>query len=359
MTRFGYTLMTEQSGPKQLVDYAVRAEQVGFDFEVSSDHYSPWLTEQGHAPYAWTVLGAVAQATSRVELATYVTCPIQRYHPAVVAQKAATLQLLSEGRFILGLGSGENLNEHVTGEGWPPIAQRQDMLEEAATIIRELFSGELVTWEGDYFRIDSARLWDVPEDGVPIGIAVSGEKSLQRFAPLADHLIAVEPDAELIKGWDRTKSGGSSRKIGQIPICWDPSQEPRWSAPTSSSAGSRAAGPSMRTSRRQPASRARASSSGRRTSPTRSRVVPTWTRSSRRFTPTSKPASPTSRSSRWVTRDSPSFWSRPRRTCCSSCAPPSSAGTGTVCRSDGLIPDPMPVPAGWRNSGGREMSFAG
>jgi len=225
MTRFGYTLMTEQSGPKQLVDYAVRAEQVGFDFEVSSDHYSPWLTEQGHAPYAWTVLGAVAQATSRVELATYVTCPIQRYHPAVVAQKAATLQLLSEGRFILGLGSGENLNEHVTGEGWPPIAQRQDMLEEAATIIRELFSGELVTWEGDYFRIDSARLWDVPEDGVPIGIAVSGEKSLQRFAPLADHLIAVEPDAELIKGWDRTKSGGSSRKIGQIPICWDPSQE--------------------------------------------------------------------------------------------------------------------------------------
>src|SRR4051794_39982276 len=225
MVRFGYTLMTEQSGPRALVDYAVRAERIGFDFEVSSDHYSPWLTEQGHAPYAWTVLGAVAQATSRVELATYVTCPIQRYHPAVVAQKAATLQLLSEGRFILGLGSGENLNEHVTGEGWPPIAQRQDMLEEAATIIRELFSGELVTWEGDYFRIDSARLWDVPEDGVPIGIAVSGEKSLQRFAPLADHLIAVEPDAELIKGWDRTKSGGSSRKIGQIPICWDPSQE--------------------------------------------------------------------------------------------------------------------------------------
>jgi G6PDH family F420-dependent oxidoreductase len=222
--RFGYTLMTEQSGPRRLLKYAVDAERVGFDFEVSSDHYSPWLTSQGHAPYAWTVLGAVAAATSRVGLATYVTCPIQRYHPAVVAQKAATLQLISEGRFILGLGSGENLNEHVTGEGWPPVAQRQDMLVEAATIIRELMSGQLITWEGDYFRIDSARLWDVPEDGVPIGIAVSGEASVQRFAPLADHLIAVEPDRELIKQWDGVHRG-ASRKIGQVPVCWDPDRQ--------------------------------------------------------------------------------------------------------------------------------------
>jgi G6PDH family F420-dependent oxidoreductase len=222
VTKFGYTLMTEQSGPKALVGYAVQAEQAGFDFEVSSDHYSPWLTSQGHAPYAWTVLGAVAQATSRVELATYVTCPIVRYHPAVVAQKAATLQLLSDGRFILGLGSGENLNEHITGEGWPPVAQRQDMLEEAATIIHELLTGDLVTWEGDYFRVDSARIWDAPDGGVPIGIAVSGDKSIERFAPLADHLIAVEPDADLVKSWDRAKDGKGSRKIGQIPICWDP-----------------------------------------------------------------------------------------------------------------------------------------
>ena len=124
MVNFGYTLMTEQSGPKELVRYAVAAEQVGFDFAVSSDHYSPWLTEQGHAPYAWSVLGAVAHATSRVELMTYVTCPIQRYHPAVVAQKAATLQVLSDGRFTLGLGSGERLNEHVVGAGWPPPGVR-------------------------------------------------------------------------------------------------------------------------------------------------------------------------------------------------------------------------------------------
>jgi len=222
MTNFGYTLMTEQSGPRELVQYAVDAENAGFDFEVSSDHYSPWLTSQGHAPYAWTVLGAVAQATSRVELATYVTCPSIRYHPAVVAQKATTLQLLSEGRFILGLGSGENLNEHVVGEGWPSIAVRQDMLEEAVTIIRELHTGELVTWEGDYFRVDSARIWDAAE--VPIGLAVSGDESIERFAPLGDHLIAVTPEKELVDGWNKNHDG-DSRAIGQIPICWGPSEK--------------------------------------------------------------------------------------------------------------------------------------
>jgi G6PDH family F420-dependent oxidoreductase len=219
--------MTEQSGPKALVDYAVAAEDVGFDFEVSSDHYSPWLVSQGHAPYAWTVLGAVAQATSRVELATYVTCPIQRYHPAVVAQKAATMQVLSDGRFILGLGAGENLNEHVTGEGWPPVDQRQQMLVEAIQIIRELHTGELTTWDGDYFRVDSARIWDAPDGGVPLAVAVSGDKSINLFAPLADHLITTEPDAELISGWEdaRSDDAPASRTIGQIPICWDPDKD--------------------------------------------------------------------------------------------------------------------------------------
>src|SRR3982751_2716361 len=147
MTRFGYTLMTEQSGPKELVDYAVSAEQAGFDFEVSSDHYSPWLSSQGHAPYAWSVLGAIAQATERVELMTYVTCPTMRYHPAVVAQKAATMALLSEGRFTLGLGAGENLNEHVVGEGWPSVDARHDALVEAIEIIRALHTGDLVTYD--------------------------------------------------------------------------------------------------------------------------------------------------------------------------------------------------------------------
>ncbi|MET0934150.1 MAG: LLM class F420-dependent oxidoreductase [Mycetocola sp.] len=227
MTRFGYTLMTEQSGPLELVRYAVAAERQGFDFEVCSDHYSPWLTEQGHAPYAWTLLGAVAQATESVDLATFVTCPTLRYHPAVVAQKAATLQILSEGRFLLGLGAGENLNEHVIGTGWPSVDLRHDMLEEAVQIIRELHTGELVTWEGEHFRVDSARIWDAPDGGVPIGIAVSGEKSIDRFAPLADHLIATEPDGDLVSSW-RTAHGGdasAARVIGQIPICWGPDKD--------------------------------------------------------------------------------------------------------------------------------------
>jgi G6PDH family F420-dependent oxidoreductase len=224
MTKFGYTLMTEQSGPRELVRYAVAAEAAGFDFLVSSDHFSPWLTSQGHAPYAWAVLGAVTQVTSRVELATYVTCPTMRYHPAVIAQKSATLQILSDGRFILGLGAGENLNEHVIGEGWPSVDARQDMLEEAIAIIRALHTGELTTWHGSYFRVDSARIWDLPDNPVPLGLAVSGGKSLERFAPLGDHLIAVQPQRELVSGWDaaRGAKANASRKIGQIPICWDP-----------------------------------------------------------------------------------------------------------------------------------------
>ncbi len=229
VTNFGYTLMTEQSGPKDLVRWAVRAEQAGFDFEVSSDHYSPWLTEQGHAPYAWSVLGAVAQATDRVELMTYVTCPTMRYHPAVIAQKAATVQLLADGRFTLGLGSGESLNEHVVGEGWPGVVTRQDMLVEAIEIIRKLHSGELVTHHGDYFDVDSARVWDLPDILVPVAVAVSGDMSIERLAPLADHMIAVQPEAELVDTWNRTEGaeriGTGARAIGQIPICWDPDEE--------------------------------------------------------------------------------------------------------------------------------------
>jgi G6PDH family F420-dependent oxidoreductase len=229
MTRFGYTLMTEQSGPKDLVRYAAAAENVGFDFEVSSDHYSPWLSAQGHAPHAWTVLGAVAQVTERVDLYTYVTCPTIRYHPAVVAQKAATLQILADGRFTLGLGSGENLNEHVVGQGWPTVARRQDMLREAIQIIRELHTGEVVDWKGEYFEVDSARIWDLPEVPVGIAAAVSGDRSVEMFAPLADHLIAVQPDKKVVDAWHdaRRATGlpGDVRVVGQIPICWDPDKD--------------------------------------------------------------------------------------------------------------------------------------
>lgn len=231
MTRFGYTLMTEQSGPKELVRYAQGAEEVGFDFAVSSDHYSPWLASQGHAPYAWSVLGAVAHVTERMDLMTYVTCPILRYHPAVVAQKAATLGVLSDGRFTLGLGAGENLNEHVVGEGWPSVDARQGMLAEALEIIRALHTGEVTTYDGEYFRVDSAHVWDLPEGGVPLAVAVSGEKSINRLGPLADHMISTEPMPDLVQGWDAMRtasslpSGAQTRKIGQVPICWGPDAE--------------------------------------------------------------------------------------------------------------------------------------
>src|SRR3954470_749305 len=186
MTHIGYTLMTQQTGPRELVRDAVHAEAVGFDFEVMSDHYSPWLDSQGHAPNAWATLGAVAQATTTVDLMTYVTCPLIRYHPAVVAQQAATVALLSEGRFMLGLGAGENLNEHVVGQRWPSANVRHEMLEEAIEIIRQLFGGGYVDFVGDHFRVDSAKLWDLGDEAPKIGLAVSGTQSAGLAGELAD-----------------------------------------------------------------------------------------------------------------------------------------------------------------------------
>jgi G6PDH family F420-dependent oxidoreductase len=170
------------------------------------------------------VLGAVAQVTERVDLMTYVTCPIMRYHPAVVAQKAATVQLLSQGRFTLGIGAGENLNEHVVGQGWPPVNVRHEMLDESLRIIRALFDGGYVDFAGDHYRVDSAKLWDRPEQRVPIAVAVSGEQSIDRLAPHADAMIAVQPEAALTKAW-RKATPGDQRVIGQIPICYDKSED--------------------------------------------------------------------------------------------------------------------------------------
>src|SRR4051812_40710608 len=238
--QLGYTMMTEQAGPKDLVAHVVGAEEAGFDFAVCSDHYFPWLAEMGHSPHAWTVLGAAAQATSRIPLTTYVTCPSFRYHPAVVAQKAATLQLLSDGRFTLGLGSGENLNEHVVGAGWPPADVRQEMLVEALHIIRTLFDGEGYTnHRGEHFDVESAKLWDLPEQRVPIGVAVSGEQSCEIFGPLAQVMVGIDPEPELAGWWDANTAGGRARKVAQLPISWGADKEAaiarahklfRWSA---------------------------------------------------------------------------------------------------------------------------------
>ncbi|MGA7705867.1 MAG: LLM class F420-dependent oxidoreductase [Solirubrobacteraceae bacterium] len=225
MTAFGYTMMCEQSAPDRLVADVVEAEQAGFDFSVISDHYQPWLAEQGHSPYAWSVLGATAQATERIGLMTYVTCPTLRYHPAVVAQKAATMQILSHGRFRLGLGSGENLNEHVVGKRWPTVSVRHEMLSEAIDIIAALFDGEgRVEYRGHHFQVESARLWDLASERVPIGVAVSGPKSCRLAGEKADLMIAVEPEPELGKMFDSAGGEGKPR-VGQIALAYDSDRE--------------------------------------------------------------------------------------------------------------------------------------
>jgi G6PDH family F420-dependent oxidoreductase len=224
VTLIGYTMMCEQAGPKQLIRDCALAEEAGFDFAVISDHYFPWLDAQGHSPYAWSVLGAAAQATTRIPLMTYVTCPIGRYHPAVVAQKAATMQLLSDGRFTLGLGAGENLNEHIVGGRWPVAPLRHEMLDEAVQIIRSLWDGGYVTYRGKHFDVELAKVWDLPETAPPIGIAVSGPASCRLAGRHGDAMIAVEPRAELGQMFD--DAGGSGRpRIGQIALAYDEDEQ--------------------------------------------------------------------------------------------------------------------------------------
>jgi G6PDH family F420-dependent oxidoreductase len=225
VTDFGYTMMCEQSPPDQLVRDVQAAEQAGFDFSVTSDHYQPWLAEQGHSGYAWAILGAAAQATERIGLMTYVTCPTIRYHPAVVAQKAATVQILSRNRFRLGLGAGENLNEHVVGQGWPAVGRRHEMLSEALDIIGALFEGDgTVNYRGRHFDVEQAQLWDLPEQRVPVGVAVSGRDSCELAGHKADLMIAVEPESELGEMFDAAGGAGKPR-VGQLAVCYDPDRD--------------------------------------------------------------------------------------------------------------------------------------
>jgi G6PDH family F420-dependent oxidoreductase len=220
MTEFGYTAMCEQTPVKQLVSDLVDAEAAGFDFSVMSDHYFPWIEEQGHSGYAWSVLGAAAQATRRLPLMTFVTCPTTRYHPAVVAQKAATMGVLSDGRFSLGLGSGENLNEHVIGQGWPMREERQEKLSEALDIIRALFSGEYTSYQGRHFRVAKAKLFDLPDRPPAIHVAASGPVSVRTAAQKGDGLISVEPLGDLVQAFDAA-AGPGKPKFGQLPISYD------------------------------------------------------------------------------------------------------------------------------------------
>jgi G6PDH family F420-dependent oxidoreductase len=224
VTVIGYTMMCEQAGPKALVRDVQAAEAAGFEFAVISDHYFPWVDAMGHSPYAWSVLGAAAQVTSRIELMTYVTCPIKRYHPAVVAQMAATVGVLADGRFTLGLGAGENLNEHVTGGGWPPVNVRHQMLEEAVDIIRSLWAGGYVSVDGRHFQVDSAKLWDLPDRPLKLGIAASGEQSGRLAGRKADCLIAVEPFPAVVAAFDAAGGKGKPR-VGQLPVSYDPDRD--------------------------------------------------------------------------------------------------------------------------------------
>ena len=195
------------------------AEATGFDFAVISDHFHPWLEAQGQAPYAWSVLGAAAQATQRIRLMTYVTTPTIRYHPALVAQKAATISLLADGRFRLGLGAGEQLNEHVVGRGFPMVDIRHEMLNEAVEIIRRLWAGDYVTFHGRHYDVERARIFDLPDTAPEIEIAVSGPESCTLAGKMADIMIATDPKAELVQVF--SKAGGNGKPIvGQPAVCW-------------------------------------------------------------------------------------------------------------------------------------------
>ena len=223
MIKLGYKLMSEEHGPAALVRNAVRAEQAGFDFAAISDHFSPWLAEQGHSPFAWTVLGAAANATRHLGLMTAVTCPIMRYHPAIVAQAAATTAVLSGGRFTLGLGSGERLNEHVVGEGWPGVTERHARLAEAIDIIAGLLAGRLENFRGKYFELDHARLFDRPDRPPPIVVAAGGPVAARLAARKGAGLITTEPEPALVEAY--RGAGGAGTRYAEIALCYGRSEE--------------------------------------------------------------------------------------------------------------------------------------
>jgi G6PDH family F420-dependent oxidoreductase len=212
--KLGYKLMSEEHGPNDLVRNAARAEEAGFAFAAISDHFSPWLEEQGHAPLAWPVLGAIAHATNQIGLMTAVTCPLVRYHPAVIAQSAATLGLLCGSRFTLGLGSGERLNEHVVGAGWPGRVERRERFGEAIDIIQGLLGGALTNYRGRYYQLDNARLFDRPESKVPIAIATGGPHAARLAGEKGDALIATEPRSELVEAYEA--SGGNGPRYAEV-----------------------------------------------------------------------------------------------------------------------------------------------
>ncbi|MDF8266104.1 TIGR03557 family F420-dependent LLM class oxidoreductase [Luteipulveratus flavus] len=221
--KLGFKLIAEGYGPTEIVRQAQEAERAGFDFVEVSDHYHPWLYSQQHSGHVWSMLGAMAQATERIELATGVTCPIIRQHPAIVAQAAATVGVLSGGRFTLGLGAGERLNEHVTGVGWPSVTVRHEMLREAIQIIRQLWEGGYQSYEGKYLTIDDARVFDLPEESPRMVIASGGAKASSLAAQLGDGLFVTEPKPELVDAY--RDAGGDGPTYAEVPLSYAGSED--------------------------------------------------------------------------------------------------------------------------------------
>ena len=219
MVEIGYALSCEEHAPNDLVRHAHEAEETGFTFALISDHFHPWIDRQGHSPFVWSVIGGIAHATRRLRLGTGVTCPIMRYHPTIVAQAAATSAAMMPGRFFLGVGSGENLNEHILGEGWPSAPVRQEMLEESIEIIRLLWQGGERSFDGTYFTVDHARLYTLPDEPPPLYVAASGPQAAKLAGEVGDGLIMTSPDTELINAFDAA-SGSEKPRYGQVTVCW-------------------------------------------------------------------------------------------------------------------------------------------
>jgi G6PDH family F420-dependent oxidoreductase len=210
----GYWLSSEEQPPRALVENARRAEDAGFGHVLISDHIHPWVDAQGHSPFVWGVIGAIAEATERIQLGTAVTCPLIRIHPAIVAHAAATAQALMDGRFFLGVGTGENLNEHVLGDKGPRADERLEMLDEAIDVIRALFGGEYETHRGKHYIVEQARLYDAPKPPPPIIVAAKAEKAARLAAAKGDGTMNTKPDGDIVKLFK--EAGGTGPIYGKV-----------------------------------------------------------------------------------------------------------------------------------------------
>jgi G6PDH family F420-dependent oxidoreductase len=220
MTRYGYFLSSEENTPGELVRQAKLADEAGFDALWISDHFHPWLDEQGQSGHVWTMIGAISQVTN-LPITTAVTCPLIRQHPAVVAQAAATAAMLTGGSFALGVGTGEALNEHIVGQHWPSAEVRLEMLAEAVEVIRELFTGRLVTHAGTHYQVETARLYSIPDEPPPILMSGFGENAIKLAAQIADGYMCVQPNADFVRLY--RESGGGDRIVqGGLKVCWGP-----------------------------------------------------------------------------------------------------------------------------------------